>query len=239
MEGIRVVKGLLRKNNWMVKLDLKDAYLSVPMSSPHRRLFRFNWRQQMWEFNCLPFGLNSAPYTFTKLLKPAVALLRKLGIRCILYLDDMLIMAQSKRALLGHLATAINPLVSLGFIINLDKSVIKPTRLIEFLGFLLNSILMSISLPNRKVHQIQQLAKKQTSQITTRSLAQLLRLMVAAHPAILPAPLYYRQLEKQKIQQVQSQGYNSNMTLSTHVKDELMWWINNLKQHNGHSLQIS
>ena len=73
MEGIRVVKGLLRKNDWMVKLDLKDAYLSVPMSSPHRRFLRFEWRQQIWEFNCLPFGLNSAPYTFTKLLKPAMA----------------------------------------------------------------------------------------------------------------------------------------------------------------------
>ena len=240
MEGIRVVKGLLRKNDWMVKLDLKDAYLSVPMSSPHRRFLRFEWRQQIWEFNCLPFGLSSAPYTFTKLLKPAVALLRKLGIRCILYLDDMLIMAQSKTALLEHLAMAIDLLVSLGFIINLDKSVIKPTRLIEFLGFLLNSISMSISLPNRKVHQIQQLVKKlvQASQITTRSLAQLLGLMVAAHPAILPAPLYYRQLEKQKIRQVQSQGYDSNITLPTHVKSELMWWMNNLK-HNGRSLQIS
>ena len=196
----------------MVKLDLKDAYLSVTMSSPHRRFLHFEWRQEMWEFNCLPFGLNSSPCTFTKLLKPAVALLRKLGIWCILYLDNMLIMVQSKRALLGHLATAIDLLVSLGFIINLEKSVIKPTRLIEFLGFLLNSISMSISLPNRKV---QQLVKKlvQASQITTRSLAQLLRLMVAAHPAILPAPLYYRQLDKQKIQQVQSQGYNSNMTM--------------------------
>ena len=38
-----------------------------------------------------PFGLSSAPCTFTKLLKPVVANMRKLGSRTILYLDDMLI----------------------------------------------------------------------------------------------------------------------------------------------------
>ena len=72
-------------------------------------------------------GLSSATYTFTKLLKLAVALLRKLGVRCILYLDNMLIIAQSKQTLLQQLATAIDLQVSLRFIINLDKSVVKPT----------------------------------------------------------------------------------------------------------------
>jgi hypothetical protein len=241
MEGIRVVKGLMRLNDWMVKLDLKDAYLSVPMSEQHRKFLRFEWHQQTWEFSCLPFGLSSAPYTFTKLLKPAVALLRKLGVRCILYLDDMLIMAQSKQTLLQQLATAIDQLVSLGFIINLDKSVVEPAHTIEFLGFLLNSTTMTIALPSRKVHQIQQSARKmlKTTQITTRSLAQLLGLMVAAHPAVLPAPLYYRQLEKQKIRQVQSHGYDSKMSLTFHMKSDLTWWITHLKQHNGRNLQIS
>ena len=74
---------------------------------------------------------------------------------------------------------------------------------------------MTIALPNRKVHQIQQSVTKmlKATQISTRTVAQLLGLMVAAHPAILPAPLYYRQLERRKIRVVHSQGYDSEPDL--------------------------
>ena len=93
MEGIRVVKNLIQKGDWMVKFDLKDAFLSIPIYSTHRRYLRFQWKEQAWEFQTLPFGFNSAPYVFTKLLKPAVAMMHRLGMRLVLYLDDMLILA--------------------------------------------------------------------------------------------------------------------------------------------------
>ena len=86
----------MRKGDWLTKLDLEDAYLSVPMNQAHTRLLRFQWQNQTYQFNTLPFGLSSAPYVFIKLLKPVVAILRRLGIRVVLYLDDMLIMAGTK-----------------------------------------------------------------------------------------------------------------------------------------------
>lgn len=43
-----------------------------------------------------PLWPEQRPYIFTKLMKPVIAILRRLGIRAILYLDDLLIMAQSK-----------------------------------------------------------------------------------------------------------------------------------------------
>ena len=42
----------------------------------------------MYQFNCLPFSLSSAPWVFTKTLKPVIALLRELGVRLIAYIDD-------------------------------------------------------------------------------------------------------------------------------------------------------
>ena len=39
--------------------------------------------------NCLPFGLASAPGIFTKTLKPLAALSRELGIRLIVYINDI------------------------------------------------------------------------------------------------------------------------------------------------------
>ena len=89
MESIRTVKGLLMPGDWLVKLDLKDAYLSVLIHASHQKFLRFHWESKEWQFQALPFGLSSAPYILTK-----VARMRQLGIRLILYLDDMLIMDQ-------------------------------------------------------------------------------------------------------------------------------------------------
>ena len=37
MESVRTVKAIIQKGDWLLKLDLKDAYLSVPIHSDHQR----------------------------------------------------------------------------------------------------------------------------------------------------------------------------------------------------------
>jgi len=67
---------------------------------------RFQWQGQPWEFNVLPFDLSSAPYDFAKIMKAAVAALRKLDIRLVLYLDDILMMADGKKPMSSWLQTS-------------------------------------------------------------------------------------------------------------------------------------
>ena len=92
MEGLDCVKCLIERGDWMVKLDLQDAYYLVAVSSKHCKFLRFYWKGSLYEYICFPFGLFSAPRTFTKLTKSVVAQLRGLGIRLIIYLDDLLIL---------------------------------------------------------------------------------------------------------------------------------------------------
>ena len=61
----------------------------------HRKYIRFCWEGQLYEFLCLCFGLGRAPRIFTKLLKIPIAILRRINIRIIVYLDDMLLMSQT------------------------------------------------------------------------------------------------------------------------------------------------
>ena len=44
-------KGLMQEGDWLVKLDLKDTYLTIPIHSSHQR---FQWQSQTWEFKVLP-----------------------------------------------------------------------------------------------------------------------------------------------------------------------------------------
>lgn len=98
MEGISTVRHTIREGDWLAKLDLKDAYLTVPIFAHHRKFLRFKWGSDIFEFVSLPFGLSSAPWAFTKLLRVVIAHLRKLSLRLVIYLDDILVVASSQLA---------------------------------------------------------------------------------------------------------------------------------------------
>lgn len=182
--------------DWMVRLDLKDAYLAIPIFPPHRKFLQFRWRKQVFQFTSLPFGLSSAPWCFTKVLRPVVEYLRARGIRLILYLDDMLLLPQDPRLLRDQLQLAVNLLESLGFIINTKKSLLIPTQSVTFRGFVISLVDATLSLPTRMLskirHELRRALVKQT--IPLRQIARILGLLSATIQAIVPGPLHYRAL---------------------------------------------
>jgi len=119
MESLGMIKNLLKNNNWMASID---AYLSIAVREHHQKHLRFPWQEKVYKFQCLPFGLSSAPRVFTKLLKPVLANLHHQGMRLIMYLDDMLVMAQSKMELERQLTQITSLLENLGFVVNWEKS---------------------------------------------------------------------------------------------------------------------
>lgn len=114
MEGIHILKDLLRKGDCMAKIDSKDAYFTVPMSQRDSKFLRFDWKGMTYQFNCLPFGLSCAPWVFTKIAKAEGALLREMGIRFVMYIDDILIMAESETLLRDHVIGIVCLLENLG-----------------------------------------------------------------------------------------------------------------------------
>ena len=239
MEGLHMLKDLLQEGDYMCKLDLKDAYFTVPMNRESKKFLRFQWQAILYEFQCLCFGLGPAPLIFTKLMKVPIALLRRLSIRIIIYLDDMLIMAQSRAELLRHRDTVIFLLQHLGFIINLKKSVLTPVQEIGFLGLDINSLDMTLLLPQQKlnsiVSQCQEMLKEQKT--TVIKLTQLIGRLSATAQAVLPARLQHRYLQWQQIQAFKyNNSYQQTVILNQNSQKELLWWVENLKLCNGRSL---
>lgn len=121
MEGFHILKDVLQRGDWMSSIDLKDAYFSVPMARPHRKLLRFEWKGEIYEYQCLPFGLSSAPTVFTKLLKPILAWLRQREVRMIVYLDDILVLGSFPEEGKARVELIIEILSQLGFVINKEN----------------------------------------------------------------------------------------------------------------------
>lgn len=91
-----------------------------------------------------------APYVFTKVMRPIVKQLRKKGFSSVIYLDDMLLIASSRRACEDNIKASIELLEYLGFVINYKKSSLKPSHRLEFLGIRYDSREMLLELPQDK-----------------------------------------------------------------------------------------
>ena len=103
METIQSVLLSVRQGDWMASIDLKEAYLQVPVHPASRHFFRFMFRDTVYQFKALCFGLSTAPQVFTRVMAPVSAILHSIGIRMRRYLDDWLVQSASRESLLRDL----------------------------------------------------------------------------------------------------------------------------------------
>ena len=236
METLKMGLDLVSRDCWMAKIDLKNAYYSVRMAQRYKKLLRFEWDEQMYEFDRLPNGLSQAPRLFTKLMKPVVGHLRSIGIMLVFYLDDILLVAESQEMASLHLQISKNLLVDLGFSLNIEKSSVEPSQNIEFLGFAINSVDMTLSLPHTKAVGIVEICQEMLSRdlCPLRQLAKVLGTLQAASPAIPTARLHVRRLQHLMISGLKKdKSYESQVKLSTDAQTDLQWWIDNTPRLTG------
>ena len=117
MEGLYMVPNVVQ-DSFMTKVDLKDAYLTVLVSTKFHCLLAFqNESEGFLQFQTLPFGLCTILYVFLKITKPAVQFLRQIGIHIIIYLDNMLLVSPKEWSLAQDLSTVLWLFSCLGFIL--------------------------------------------------------------------------------------------------------------------------
>lgn len=150
LEDFRTAIKLISRDCYLGSIDLKDAYFLVPVHVSHKKFLRFIFDEKLYEFNCLPFGLATAPYVFTKLMKPVMFHLRKNGLTSVVYLDDFLLIGSSYASCSENIRKTEKLLDELGFIINYNKSHLIPKQTCKFLGFIFNTVDMSLRLPREK-----------------------------------------------------------------------------------------
>ena len=97
------------------------------------------------------FGLSSAPYIFTKLLRPLVKHWRSQGIRAVIYLDDGFDVESTESLSQIHSNILRSDLAAAGFISNDDKSVWVLVQFIVWLGIVWDGILGNISITESRI----------------------------------------------------------------------------------------
>ena len=117
------------------------------------------------------------------------------------------------------------------------KPCLIPTQIITFLGFVINSTVEALSLPQEKVVKVTSLCLKAkvTRTMPARQIASVLGTLESCRPAIWQAPLHFRHLQIRMIQALHASNQNFDViiTLDHDSLEELHWWVSNINSVNG------
>ena len=140
METPQSVLCSIRQGDWMISLDLQDAYLQVPINPESRRYLRFTMGGVPYQFRVLCFGLTTAPQVFTRLMAPISTILHRYGIRMLRYLDNWLILAESRTTCIQARDRLLQVCEELGLQVNFKKSSLIPSQDMTYLGMQIQSV---------------------------------------------------------------------------------------------------
>ncbi len=233
MDTVKFAIDLMTKNCYFGSIDYKHAYYSVSIAREYRKYFRFKWKGKTYQFTVMAQGLCTAPRDWTKLFKPPLAVLREAGFTILGYIDDTIFIEESANDLRRAMNAATKLVDSLGVTISVKKSVFEPVQKIEYLGFILDSRKMTVTLTQLKKDKIERIAEKlsRKHQFTIRELSEFIGNVVAAEQGVWSAPLHYKRLEMERNRYlaIARGNYDYKVVKSQIVQSELNWWIANIQ----------
>ena len=235
MESLQNAIDLMTEGCFFASLDLKDAYFSVNIHPQSRKFFRFKFQGILYQFRGLPQGFKDSPRIFTKIIKPILGILRTKGHKLVGYIDDFCVKGNSKKECTESIKTTGRLFDELGFTVHPSKSVFEPANSIVFLGFVLDSIKMEVSVSDEKAKDIQnkiQVFLKQTV-ITIRDFAKIIGMLVALNPGVYIGPIFWRRLEIEKAIWLRfyKGNFDSCINISLQARQDLEWWIDNIQKY--------
>lgn len=144
----------------MAKLDIKDAYYSIPIRQFDQKYLKFDDRGKLYKYIVLPNGYREGPRKFTKAMKPPLSELRKDKVTLVDYIDDLITMNSNFQVCLDNVHKIVNTLDKLGFIIHPGKSIFVPFKIMEFLGHIIDTISMTVTIAKVKKDKLVDLCQE-------------------------------------------------------------------------------
>lgn len=237
-DDLRDFQHYVRPNGFLFKFDLRQGYYHVDIFENHQEFLGFCWsgnkEKKYYVFTVLPFGLSTAPCLFTKLLRVLVRVWHKQGIKISVFLDDGCGTAQTFEESEESSLAVKSLLVECGFIINIEKSLWSPTKVLIWLGIVIDLNKNSYHVSSKRIQSLlDQCEKILSCQYTTaRSLSRLAGKVVSTKFVFsdivrLKTRFLYKLIDSQY-------SWDSFLKITDHeeVVKEVIFWRDNIKRLN-------
>ena len=240
METAEVIRASLQAGKWVASIDLTDAYFHVPIHQKFKKYLRFHVQGQAYQFRALPFGIATAPLEFTRVVKEVKFIALSQGVRIHQYLDDWLVRSKDPESCARDVQKLVNLVETLGWIVNLKKSELKPTQDLEFLGYQFN-LREGLVYPNqKKLDKLRILAVSifQGHSTTPRKLMSLIGVMASMEKTVPLGRIHMRPFQWfLKTNWQFPQSLDKVVPISQLIKDHLAWWMDPQNLLKGSNLQ--
>jgi hypothetical protein len=221
MEGVQQVVELIQLNDF--------ATLVHP---GQRRCCRFRAPDgTRYQWKTVSFGMAETPQICTKLLRTLIKILKGLGIRCLIYIDDLLILHQDWIQLAKPMAIVMEFLQEqVGLQLKVSKGQWVPSQVFTCLGLAWNTMRMQVAVPPKRIKAIQRPAARiqktaaSGKPVPTRDLARLVGQITSTNRAIRPAKRRLLYLQHDLGRAVKKTGWKGQVLLSKQALLALDWW---------------
>jgi ribonuclease HI len=166
-----------------------------------------------------------------------------LGLRCVVYMDDMLILGKSATETQILTMNTVTHLISLGWTISWEKCRLIPQQTIEFVGWLFDFRTMTLRTTRHRrvdllqqVHEFNQMALRR-ERTPVRRLAKLLGSLNFLRLQVEAASLYMSVMNMVKTRTVKRAGWTASLRLTPIICGELKWWLRTLSHNTPHQLR--
>lgn len=242
-EGLEVVTQMFEKGDYFTTFDLKSGYHHVDIHKDHWQYlglaWEFNNTTRYFQFRVLPFGLATACYVFTKLLRPLVKRWRSLGLKVVVYIDDGICAAPSIDKPKTDTGIIVQDLGRAGFVLNIEKSKLSPQQRGIWLGIDIDLRNGNYIIPEERVDRlkasIEMIApfRHATARILARITGQIISMSIALGPvARLRTRSIYAMINRRKF-------WNEILPINTDAYDELNFWQSDIAMLNGQPIWFS
>ena len=222
---------------FVFSFDLKSAYHHIDICEEHTKFLAFKWPSvdgvmKFYKFKVLPFGLSSAPYIFSKVIRQLFKFWRGRGSLVFMYLDD---------GIGGDLSCELPRILSFkvhqdltlsGLTPNDEKSVWDPTQKLVFLGSVLDFGSGLINIDEGRISKLKSLIVSclLKSSIAARDLASITGQVISMSCA---AGNITRLLTRNCYAALQLRtSWDHPLCLSPEIRNELSFWLNNVDSFN-------
>lgn len=121
---------------WLTNLDLVASYWQVPLKRESRPYTAFKYRENVYAFTVLPFGLSISVSAFIRALNHVLGF--DIEHFCKVYVDDLIIFSRTFEEHIQHLSIVLKRVKHAGATINLSKSRFFQDS-VPFLGHILSN----------------------------------------------------------------------------------------------------
>lgn len=237
-QTIQQAVDLISPGCWLMKIDLQNAYRSVKIHSSNYTATGIKW---MFEGDSnytimadarMSFGASRSPQIFEKLSQAVCAIMRdKYNVKIVGYLDDYLCIADSYMDCLNAVNNLMKLLRRLGFSINYKK-IEGPSNVLTFLGISLNTLNMTLELPETKLcsFKCDLMEFRSNVKVTKRQIQSILGKVNWATQCIYGGRFHMRRL-LDKMCSLKKPWHRSRVTKD--MKADIDWWIQFMDTFNG------